>query len=422
MHSVEELWRRPDARLFAYANKIETPALLYDIDSLRAIIAAVQSDIAVIDDAKLNLALKACHTPPILEVLRDAGLGCDVASIQEMRLARRVGFTEISSTAPAYSAADLRELIENGVVPDIDSLDQLDLYGKTVPGADVGLRVRVPLPTECESAYTFGRDSRFGLAMRSADDHAAVTRVLAKHGLRLTRLHVHCGQSTSERLQFVARFLLDIAERHHAIDLLDLGGGLFDLYRSRALAQTGLRDLARLLDGWRASHQRKMAIRFEPGGALLGTIGYLVAEARSIVHHEHFDRDIVTVNASAWNLAPWHGPQVVVLPGPTRNIGDAAVSQRPRREALIAGATLYEGDFFGARDPNGGGPAVFTLPQVRPGDRLVFTNSGAYTMTNARRFHRLPLPTEYAFEDGGLTRLGRQPRVRKRADLLAVAS
>jgi diaminopimelate decarboxylase len=126
---------------------------------------------------------------------------------------------------------------------------------------------------------------------------------------------------------------------------------------------------------------------------LLSPLGYLVATVRSVAEHEHFGCPVATLDASAWNLAPWHRPEVVAL------------HDRPaeRREYYLAGNTLYEGDFFGSSAGNA--RPRFRLATLQAEDRVLLTCAGAYTMTNGRRFHRLPLPQEYAVQGGAARRL-----------------
>lgn len=64
------------------------------------------------------------------------------------------------------------------------------------------------------------------------------------------------------------------------------------------------------------------------------------------------------------------------------------------RPGRIAGNTLYENDFF-ARDVLGRQEEL-RFGECRIGDRLVITAAGAYTMTNGRRFNRIPMPSEFA--------------------------
>ncbi|MDE1671494.1 diaminopimelate decarboxylase family protein [Nocardia gipuzkoensis] len=391
----EPLVSPPSSRLLNCAEHVATPALIYDLPGINAAVRRMREDIEAIPGAALNLALKACHTPAVLHHFAQLGVGCDVASVGELLLAAMVGFQEISATGPAFSSSDFAIFAEHNVVVDIDSLSQLETYGAQFPGSDVGLRIRVPLPAELESSATFAADSRFG--MNPTDP--ALASLLARHRLRVTRLHTHTGQMTPQSLRYKAKYLFAVAEYFTDVQTVDFGGGFFHLYIDRGRATAAFTEVAAVLSDWERRNERKLNLRFEPGGALLAPFGYLVTEVRAVENeHPFFGCRVVTVDSSAWNLAPWHVPQAV----PLRDSNDI-----PER-TLIAGNTLYERDFFGL-GVNGRQHEI-VLPPQKVGDRILLTAAGAYTMTNARRFNRIAHPSEYLFDGESVVRADKVDR------------
>ncbi|MEV4577356.1 hypothetical protein AB0K16_29355 [Nonomuraea jabiensis] len=391
-HTVEPLMSQPSRRLFEAAAEVETPALIYDLQGIADTVRRMREDISVVPGAGLNIALKACHTPEILAHLAAMDVGADVASVGELDLAERAGFHEISATGPAFSAAHFARFVDSGVVVDLDSCGQIDLYGRHHASTVVGLRARIPLPERLESEATFGRNSRFGVTVTDPELHAALQR----YSLRVTRLHLHTGQMTPESLLYKVVYTLLMAEQFPDVHTIDLGGGFFHLYAHRGRAIAAFARMRRIVEDWQERHGRRIAFRFEPGGAVLAVYGYLFTEVRSVEeHHPHHGTRVVTVDSSAWNLAPWHKPEVLsAVPS-----ADAA----EREPGLIAGNTLYENDFFGTDIK--GRVQPFRFPKCQVGDRLVVTATGAYTMTNSRRFNRIPPPVEYGFDGVTLTRL-----------------
>ncbi|MBK5494258.1 hypothetical protein [Bacillus sp. TH13] len=160
---LEPLYSQPSSKLYEVACDVNTPAIIYDYAGMKDVVDRIQEDLKELPHAKLNLAVKATHTPELLSLYAKWGLGCDVASLGEYELAKKAGFTEITTTNPAYSLKDMRVFMNEGITLDIDSISQLILYGEHFPNTNVGIRVRIPLPTEIESAATFGKDSRFGI-------------------------------------------------------------------------------------------------------------------------------------------------------------------------------------------------------------------------------------------------------------------
>ena len=61
-------------------------------------------------------------------------------------------------------------------------------------------------------------------------------------------------------------------------------------------------------------------------------------------------------------------------------------------EYLLAGCTCLAGDIFG----------VYRFcSKLRVGDKIVFSNAGAYTLTKAHMFNGIALPTVYALTPNG---------------------
>lgn len=383
----EAMYISPPAALWDAAEAVETPALIYDICGVRHLVREMSADISMIEGAQLNVALKACHTPAILSELSDLGLGCDVASIGELRLAQGAGFKEITATGPAFSESDFEMFRAAGVVVDVDSLSQLETYAEWFPGSEVGLRLRLPLLPEFDTGAAFGEESRFGIDITDR----RWLRIMTEAELKIVSLHVHTGQTTPEAAVFKLDYLLSVAEMLPGVSLIDMGGGLFHFYADRAAAQAALSRMAERVTAFRKGTERDLQLRFEPGGAILAPFGYLVTEVRAVEEQSALGPRIVTVDSSAWNFAPWHKPQVFILP-------ENGSVPAP---GLVAGNTLYEHDFFG-RDIFGHQMQLL-FPTCGVGDRAMITACGAYTMTNGRRFNRIPMPREFVLDEKGLS-------------------
>src|SRR5882757_4012716 len=125
----ESLISAPPELLFRCAERVDTPALIYDLPGITDTVRRMRADIETVPGARLNIALKACHTPAVLAHLARLGMGCDVASVGELDLAESAGFTEITTTGPAFAAGDFARFRRSGIVPDVDSVSQLDIYG-----------------------------------------------------------------------------------------------------------------------------------------------------------------------------------------------------------------------------------------------------------------------------------------------------
>lgn len=391
--NLESLYSQPPQQLFEIVKSVPTPALIYDLNGMADVIERMKTDLSIVPNTRLNLAVKAIHTPEILKIYANWGLGCDVASVGEYQLAKNAGFKEITSTGPAFTVNDLDFFYKENVVVDLDSISQLELYGQRYPQTDIGLRIRINLPKEHESDSTFGKESRFGIDEKNPN----LKPIIEKYDLHITRLHVHTGQMTPDSLLYKAHYLLSIAEQYENVHTIDFGGGFFHLYVDRQKTREALYKLKEIVNSWKLKTGREIDFRFEPGGAILAGCGYLSTKIMAKEFHDFFNVDILTLDSSAWNLAPWHKPQVIPI--------DSLHSNSEVAEYKLAGNTLYEGDIFG-RDTNGKTIKFFLPKDIQVGETLMMCAFGAYTITNSRQFNKIPLPQEYVLKNGLLDKLG----------------
>jgi diaminopimelate decarboxylase len=267
------------------------------------------------------------------------------------------------------------ELAAAGALLDASSPRQI----REIGARPSGLRLRVPMPESLESPTSRGRLSRFGVLM-SPNALSELRDARAE----IRRLRVHTGESTSRTLCFRAEFALAAAELIGGVDAVNLGGGFLRLARRPECLNAALALLGKVIAD---TTVRRFTV--EPGGALVLDAAYLVTEVIDAEQHPARGRTVV-VDASAWNVGPWSKTTFHPL------------ADRPDTAAtVVVGPSLYEQDFF-THQSTGDARHSFRLGRCRPGDRLVGTSFGAYTLTNGRSFNGLPLPAQYAVDDGGL--------------------
>lgn len=364
----------PPHVLAAAAAVGRTPAVLWDLPGLAARVTAVR-DLAAGYDIRLSAALKACSTRPVLDRLRDWGLSADAATVGEIDLAEQIGFDTITATGPGFRPADIARLLGDGVLFDAQSPTQLAAAADVPAENGLGMRVRVPLPDQLCSSTSRGRVSRFGIDL----DPALLERARAA-GVR--RLRVHTGESTPETLLFRARYAALVAAQLEGVDELNLGGGLLRLSRDPVAFKDALSAVDQSLTEHRREHGVALRSWVEPGAALTLDCAYLVTE---VLDTAGAQGEAVTVDASAWNLAPWAFPSFYL-------VGERPVPYAGR----VYGPSLYEKDMF--RQTIGAGPEPV---RPRPGNRLIATSFGAYTLVHGRRFGEIPLPRQYFVSDNG---------------------
>src|SRR3954469_4294634 len=118
------------------AREFGTPCYVVAEDDLRARARAFTAAFrARTDRFEVLFATKAFPCTAVMRVLREEGLGCDVASGGELHLALRAGFdpARIVLHGNAKSEAELRMAVEAGVghvvLDNLDELDRLERLG-----------------------------------------------------------------------------------------------------------------------------------------------------------------------------------------------------------------------------------------------------------------------------------------------------
>jgi diaminopimelate decarboxylase len=367
-------------RLIEAIRDLRTPAVVYDAARIDSVVGILSDDLAVVPRARLSFAVKANRSPAVLRYLARRDLGADVASLEELRAAETAGFTRLHATTPWLTPAFADALAEAGVLPDLNGLSALRSWLRRFPNArDVGLRLRTRVAPSDDAETLAGEWSKFGVDL---DDE--LRDLLRDRDLHVRQVHVHCGELTDfARGSDVFTRAIAVAVELRA-DLINVGGGLLELYRDRRGAQDLWRTLAVLVDSAEQSLGKRLEVIVEPGMLLLASAGYLVTGVVAVDKHPS-GTDIAVVDASAWNLVHWYRAW----------FAGQVPERESRRRYAIAGCTCYERDYFAI------GVDAATLAVS---DRVVFGGMGAYATSMARTMHGLSVPDEWLLTHAGLER------------------
>ncbi|MFI0896032.1 diaminopimelate decarboxylase [Streptomyces sp. NPDC020983] len=347
-----------------------------------------------------TFAVKAASLVPVLGLLREYGLGAEVASPGELALARAAGIPPEMTVldSPAKTTAELREALALGIAVNADNPEELariDALLAAAPSASpVGLRVNPQVGGgSIDAMSTATATSKFGVALRDPGAEEWVLRAYAERPW-LTRLHTHTG-SQGVPLPLMAagvRAAHDLAERINAaagrqqVTTLDIGGGLPVDFTSDATDPTfgAYADLLRaevpgLFGG-------RYGIVTEFGRSLLakhGTVLARVEYAKSAggrpiaVTHAGAQVATRTVFApEAWPL------RVLALdPQGRPKTGEPVVQD-------VAGPCCFAGDLV-ARGR--------ALPLLAAGDHVALLDTGAYYFSTHFAYNALPRPAVWAY-------------------------
>lgn len=345
-------------------------------------------------------AVKAASLVPVLRLLAQEGLGCEVASPGELALARAAG-VPIARTvldSPAKTFAELREALALGIAVNADNPEELAridaLMASAPSSAPIGLRVNPQIGGGTIGAMSTATDtSKFGVGLRDEGARDWVVQAFLARPW-LTRLHGHVG-SQGMPLELMAagvKALYDLAEEineragRRQIDTLDIGGGLPVNFSSDATTPT-YREYAALLHA-------------TVPGLLSGRYGLVTEFGRSLLakHGLVLARVEYAKSAGGRPIAVTHaGAQVatrtVFVPEawPLR-IAAYDAEGRPKTGAPvaqdIAGPCCFAGDLVAENRP---------LPRLEAGDHAALLDTGAYYFSTHFAYNSLPRPGIYGY-------------------------
>ncbi|GHB83470.1 diaminopimelate decarboxylase [Streptomyces cirratus] len=368
--------------------------------SAKALTSAFASALAPGTPVLHAFAVKAAPLVPVLRLLADEGIGCEVASPGELALARAAGVAPEATVldSPAKTVAELREALDLGIAVNVDSrqeLERLDaLVSAAPPRSPVGVRVNPQTGAgTIDALSTATATSKFGVPLRDPGARAwLVEACLARPWL--TRLHAHSG-SQGVPLPLIAqgvRELHALAEEINAaagrrqVDTLDIGGGLPVNFASDATAPTYAQYVEALREAVPALFDGGYGLVTEFGRSLLAKHGLIVARVeytkatggrRIAVTHAGVQLATRTVYAPAsWPLR--------ILPYDAKG----SPLTGPPLAQDVAGPACFAGDLLAtARE----------LPELSPGDLIGVPDTGAYFFTAHYGYNSLPRPAIHGF-------------------------
>ncbi|MEW2549233.1 diaminopimelate decarboxylase [Streptomyces sp. NPDC047002] len=348
-------------------------------------------------------AVKASPLVPVVRLLRELGVGAEVASPGELALARAAGVPVAATVldSPAKTTAELREALSLGIAVNADNAQELArldaLVAELGTRSPLGVRVNPQTGTGSIGALsTATSTSKFGVALRDPGVREWVVEAYVRRPW-LTRLHAHSG-SQGVPLKLIAEgiaALYGLAEEineaagRRQVDTLDIGGGLpvnfaSDEHTPGFAAYVGaLREaVPGLFDG-------RYGLVTEFGRSLLAKHGTVLAKVE------------YTKSAGARPIAVTHaGVQVatrtVYAPEswPLRIAAyDAEGAPRTGEPVAqdVAGPACFAGDLLATDRP---------LPRIRQGDVVAALDTGAYYFAHHYAYNSLPRPGVYGFTEG----------------------
>lgn len=353
----------------------------------------------------VNYSAKANANPALLRIIREEGCLADAMSPGELHLNLLAGYTpdEMLYVCNNVSAAELKNAVDHGLLVSVDSLSQLELYGKVNPGGKVMVRFNPGIGAgHSQKVITAGKETKFGV------DPELLPQVLdmaARHGLRLAGVNQHIGSLFMDGASYLAAMnvLLDIAarllERGAPLEIIDFGGGFGIPYEKYAAQpRLDLAELGRLLHArirsWAAGHAYQGRFYIEPGRYIPAESGVVLGRVQATKQNgstRYAGTDIgFTVLARPMLYGSFHDMEIYREGG--------SPDAQPVEQTVV-GNICESGDILAKNR---------LLPLLREGDILAVLDAGAYGFVMASDYNQRLRPAEVLIGMDGAARLIRR--------------
>jgi diaminopimelate decarboxylase len=376
-----------DVALPALAEAVGTPFYCYSTATLTRHYR-VFSDAFAGMDARVCYSMKANSNQAVLATLARLGAGMDIVSEGELRRARAVGvpgelitFSGVGKLKREIATA----LDEDIFCFNVESEHELEAISELAHSrgatARIAIRINPDVDALTHAKIATGKsENKFGIPLaRAREVYAQAARL---PGIRVTGVDIHIGSQVTDLEPFdrafakLADFVQILRADGHAIDHVDLGGGLGIPYRPGENPQTYHPDrYAEIVR--RRTDALGCKLVFEPGRLIVGNAGILVTQVIYVKRGE--DKTFVIVDAGMNDLIrptlyeAYHEIQPI-----RQNTGARVIT------ADVAGPVCETGDYL-ALDRE--------VPEPQPGDLLAIMSAGAYGAVQSGTYNsRLLVP------------------------------
>ncbi|OGJ21478.1 hypothetical protein A3K73_00740 [Candidatus Pacearchaeota archaeon RBG_13_36_9] len=289
-------------------------------------------------DFKIAYSVKTNSMKEVIDVLSSEGCGFEVASINEIQLAKgKSNF--IVFNGPCKTEQELKIAVENNFLINIDSISEINKLAKIAKGKSI------------EEGLRIGED-KFGIEKTKIKE--AIECAESKN-IKIVSLHFHPGtQATLEKYEQAIKELSEtISNLSLNPKFIDLGGGFPDKLQLKNL-NANLEDYLKII----ARYFPEKTIILEPGRFLVSDTLELITKVHAIKEKKSISYAILDAGI---NLLPKSSLSQIRFSKINSN------NSKSSKRYVLAGPLLFASDEIGIY--NG---------ELEEGDLIKIENTGAY--------------------------------------------
>ncbi len=343
----------------------------------------------------VNYSAKANSNLAILQIANEEGLNIDAMSPGEIYAELKAGFLpeKIFYISNNVSKEEMQYAIDNNILISVDSISQLEQFGKINKGGKVAARFNGGIGAgHHEKVITAGKNTKFGI---DPNDIELFNEVLNKYDLKLVGINQHIGSLFMEADKYIEGVyaILSIAKQFKNLEFIDLGGGFGIPYNKldKTYNTLDLKDLGEklniILEDFSKEYGKKIKFKIEPGRYIAAECGVLLGTVHSIKNNcgnKYAGTDIgFNVLARPVMYDSHHDIEVY------RKSNDVSKEEEP---ITVVGNICETGDII-AKDR--------LLPILKEGDILGILDAGAYGHVMSSNYNNRLRPAEILIRENG---------------------
>ena len=366
-------------------NRFKTPLLIFLENRIRSNIKSfVNIFQSEFEDFECFYSFKANFLPEICKIVLSEGIGAEIIGLPELKLALKLGFpsNKIIVGGPYLSKELISSCIKNQVkeiiIYDLGDLKKIDLIAKKFNRVqDVCIRVN-------SQKYK----SRLGIHFDEKQNSYIKETLTDYQNIKIKSILSHYSTQMNDFRQFKAnikalaynlKLLLKFGVK---IDNINLGGGFPEAI---VMPQDQLKIIARKIKmELKQLEINYKKITFEPGRLFIGDAGLFISK-------------IIKVSEDRWiflNIGNHICPRFAR--GSLRFYNASQIDKPHKYKTSIAGIIPTDQDVLAKN--------YFFTENLRKGDKVLVTNTGAYCLTFSNRFPYL-LPNILLVNDYSYTQI-----------------
>ncbi len=369
------------------AQEFGTPLYVYDANTIIQQIEKLKKAFSSID-LKIKYAAKALTNVNVLRLMKQQGIGVDVVSVNEGRLAMMAGFSpaEIMFTPNCVDFSEIEEAVNYGFAINLDNIPALEKFGRTY-GHSKACAIRINPGVMAGGNYKIstGHDqSKFGISIQQLPQ---IIDIVKKYNLHINGLHVHTGSEVVDVEVFlkVADILFKAALNFQELDFIDFGGGFKVAYQEgdkvtdvNALGKA----LSESFQKFCSDYGKKLQAWIEPGKFLVSEAGLLLVKTTVV-------KETPSITFAGVNSGLNHLIRPMMYDA-YHHVSNVSNPGGERKTYTIVGY-ICETDTLAAER---------SLPEIQEGHILAIHNAGAYGFSMASNYNARLRPAEVLIENG----------------------